>query len=227
MIPTIVLGIVIAIAVIVYLNMHGGGDKNQRTNYLRQLAKFFDSEVMPIPDAENSFRISFRYRERDWIYEDIEVSTGRGVEHVGTFKLLIPTKLKLSFTERSRTQIRSNVKSLEDVATSMWGTDAPQVKLPKPLQDFQTHTNNPGVANKLVNDDKVLKILLAYNNRDTRGHPVMSIHIHEGVISLEFHPNPNLKPSILELQHNVTEAEKYLQELKQIGDALQNLEAEK
>ncbi len=226
MIPTVILSIVILLALIIYFTMNTPMGIKQRTKYLESMAHLFESKLEPVLGAENSYRMNFNYHGNECSYEEIEVQTSKSISHCGFLKVRTPSRLSLSFTERARTQIRSNVQSLEDVAASMWGTSAERVTLPKHLQDFHVYTNNTTIANKFLKDEKVIKIFTAYRNRDSRGHPVMSLEIVEGVISLEFHTPGELTPSIIDLQHNVTAAETYLQELLIIAEALKTAEKE-
>ena len=226
MIPTVILILVILLALIIYFTMNTPIGTKQRTKYLETMAHLFESKLEPVLGADNSYRITFNYRGYECAYEEIEVQTSKAISHCGFLKARVPSRLSLSFTERARTQIRSNVQSLEDVATSMWGTSAEKVSLPKNLQDFHVYTNSATIANKLLKDEKVIKIFTAYRNQDSRGHPVMSLEIVDGVISLEFHAPGELKPSIIDLQHNVTAAETYLQELLVIAEVLKTVEKE-
>lgn len=226
MIPTIILVILIVMACVIYFTMNAPVGKIQRQNYLEAMAHLFEGKVEPVLGAEHSCRITFNYRGQECLYEEVEVETSKGTTHFGYLKIKTPSKLNLSFTERTRTQIRSNAQSLEELAASMWGSTSEQVKLPKSLQDFHVYTNNPVVANKFMSNEKVLKVFNAYKNRDARGHPLMSLQVVEGVIGLEFHPTGELKPALFELQHNVTAAETYLRELIVLAENLKIIEQE-
>ncbi|MCB9771418.1 MAG: hypothetical protein H6754_02575 [Candidatus Omnitrophica bacterium] len=219
-ISVVLLGILIVVAVV-------APTKVRHSDYVNKMAHFFEGQVEPIPDNENSFRVRFNYRGYECIYEHVDLpGLQKGsASQIGYIKLKSPSKLSLSFTERSRTQIRSNAQSLEDVAKSRWGSSQGQVRLPPSLLDFHVYSNNPELANKLLNDAKIVKVFNSYKNRDSRGHPVLSIGIMEGVVALEFHAPGELKPSILELQHNVTAAEVYLREMIVLVDAIKNYDS--
>ncbi len=221
--PLIILTSVIFLGVLVYLLKNISTDKFHRNVYLKNMAHFFEGELSAIAEHENSFRINFKYRGYECLYEDIELAglrPGSG-SHLGYLKLKSSKNLTLSFFERSRTQIRSNAQTLDDITNLRWGTLEGQVRLPQSLSEFHAYTNNPDWANRFFDDPKVLKIFVKYKSRDLRGHPLLSLQISEGVVGLEFHSQGYSKPSILVLEHNVTAAESYLQELIFIAQVLE------
>lgn len=195
----------------------------QRSKYLQAMAHFFEGQLLPIDESENSYRINFKYRGYECLYEDIELSGLRSGSstYLGSLKVKTSSSLSLTFTERSRTQIRSTVQSLDEIANSRWGTIEGQVRLPKVLEEFHAYSNNVPWATEFFNDSKILKLFYSYKNRDSRGHPLMSLQIIDGVVGLEFHSSGDLKPSILVLEHNVTAAESYLQELIAVAQVLE------
>lgn len=226
MLAAIILGIIAVLAVIVYMTINSPSLKSRNESYLQEMSRFWGGECNPIPEAENSFRVTFKFRGYDCSFEEVEVPGLRGPTQIGYLKMNTGGRLTLSFTERSRTQIRSNAKSFEDVANSMWGSTGDQVQLPKDLQEFNAHTNNIALSNTLINHPAVTRIFLSYKQRDSRGHPVMSLQVRDGVIVLEFHPPGEVEPSILTLQQNVTTSESYLKEFLAISEVLKGLEAE-
>ncbi len=215
--------------VMIYLLRHTPTKSIQRSDYLRSMAHFFEGQLSAIPENENSFRIQFKYRGYECFYEDIELAGLRAetTSYLGYLKVKSSANLKLTFSEKVRTQIRSNAQSLDEVANSRWGTLQGQVRLPKELAEFHAYTNNPEWANQFFNDSKMLKVFVKYKNRDSRGHPVLSLQITDGVVALEFHSQGQSKPSLLELEHNVTCAETYLQELISIAKVLEGVDSKR
>ena len=229
MLPFIIIIVLLLVGAIVYIVKHAPTERKKRKDYLQSLAYFFEGQLSLIPEHENSYRVNFFYRGYECLYEDIELPGLRlgTATYSGHLKIKTPSRVSLTFFERARTQILSNSQTLDDVTNARWGKPEGQVQLPKVLTEFHAYTNNPEWANKFFNDQMVLKIFAAYKNRDSRGHPVMSLQIVEGVVDLEFHAPGDLKPSILVLEHNVTAAEPYLQELILIAEALKRTDSEK
>ncbi len=220
----IIISLLLLIGGGIYFIKYGPTDKIRRSDYLQAMAHFFEGQLAPIPEHENSFRIHFKYRGYECVYEDIEFAglSSETTNYLGYLKVKSSQKLKLVFSERSRTQIRSNAQTLEDVSNARWGTLEGQVRLPKELAEFHAYTNNPAWANSFFNNPKILRMFVKYKSRDVRGHPLLSLQIVDGVVGLEFHSQGYSKPSILVLEHNVTAAETYLQELIFVAQSLEN-----
>lgn len=218
-----ILIIVVFAAGIVYLSTTTSPKREPRKHYLGQIAGLFEGALEPLPGSENSFEIRFSYQGQEFRYQDVEIAEFRQVAHRGYLKMKTPSNLTLRFTERPPATIRVEPKSIEDVGTSMWGKSVEQVRLPKALQEFSVYTNNFFNANKLLADDKITKTIVGYKNRDSRGHPLMSMEISDGEVILEFHPTEDLRPSVLDLHHNPTSIEGYLKELSLLAGALKSL----
>ena len=217
------------VAAIVYFARKVLSEKVDTKEYLDKLAHFFEGETTAIPDSDNSRRIAFKYRGYECSYEDMELpALQRGSSlNVAYLKVKAQSNLSVSFTERQRTQIRSNAQTLDEVTNSRWGDHRTRIELPKSLEDFHIYTNDPEKAEKLLKNKKVLRSFEVYRNRDLRGHPLVSLKITDGEVVLEFHSQGGLTPSIMELQHNVTALETYLVELIEIVEVLQTLTGEK
>lgn len=226
--PYIFFGVILIAGFIFYL-MKFSSEKIDRQDFLQKFAHFFEGQVAPISDHEKSFRVNFHYRGHDFIFEDISLPGLKpGFEaRVGYLKIRTPRNMTLLFSERSRTQIRSNVQTLDEITKSRWGTNEGQVRLPRELEDFHAYTNKPEWANRFVNDPRAIRFLTDRKNRDSRGHPVISLQIVDGVVALEFHSEGGLQPSLLTLEQNVTSAEPYLLELIGLADLLISTDAEK
>ncbi len=221
----IFIAFVLLLGVEFYLFRYLPTTRVERSDYLKLMAHFFEGQLLPIADHENSYRIHFKYRGYECLYEDISLPGLRRetTTYLAYLKVKSLSSLSLTFSERLRTQIRSNAQSLDEVANSRWGTLEGQVRLPKDLEEFHAYTNNPDWANSFFNDSKILKMFVKYKSRDARGHPLLSLQIIEGTVGLEFHSQGQSKPSILDLEHNVTAAEAYLKELIAVAVTLENV----
>ncbi|MCK5580698.1 MAG: hypothetical protein KAJ18_05440 [Candidatus Omnitrophica bacterium] len=206
----IVLGILVAI---IFLSRGASDLQSKRKEYLEGIARIFEAELKEIEGAENSFHIEFKYKDVDFVYEDLE---DKGVEdnvvYRGFLKAKLPINLTLSFTEKSRGKIRAKMDTLSDLS-SPWTEEGQHIIVPKVLEKFSVYTNMAQKANDLLADEQVFKELARYQSVDSRGHPVMSWDIRGGVISLRFHFGSGLKPSLMELHGDVGVIEDYVQRL--------------
>ncbi|MFA5261908.1 MAG: hypothetical protein WC450_11835 [Candidatus Omnitrophota bacterium] len=179
--------------------------------YLKAMAKFLGQGKAVQSDEPYPQRIDFMYEGKPFIFEHVEESVSGGKKrHRAFLKAETPLPLTLDFTERSRTSIRVSLDSMLDVANPQTLAHIP---LPKGLSDFVLSTNDRLKAIELLSDEKILKIFESFKNRDSVGHPVMSLEIVEGFVILHFHPPGGLKPSLLNLQLNVSSIEEYIKKI--------------
>ena len=151
-----ILGVVILLA-IVLLNTKVFEPKDKRKKYLQALAGFLEAKLGPIPDRGNSYQIRFSYRGKEFVYEDVEDRLQKSCIYNAYLKVPTASKLKIDFTERPRTTIRANVQTLNDIKTP-WARDAEKVILPPELQEYTVYTNDNLKTNKLLANDKIIKI---------------------------------------------------------------------
>jgi hypothetical protein len=209
---TIILILFIVMAAGIIL-ISGGlfGKKSNRQEYLDRLTKFLDSKMESIEGVEDSFRFKFNYKGKDFTYEDLEDYGFKVKTYKGFLRSKTPYNLSLSFTEKSRTTIRSNPSSLKETVNP-WMQNVDQVILPSNMKEFNAHTNNAALVNKLLANDQVAKVFGSYKNRDSRGHPQMSLEISDGLLSLRFHGQRDLHPNIFDLYSTGT-VEEHLDKL--------------
>lgn len=210
--PLIVLLIVGILVAIILLSRESPQGEGLRKKYLEAMAKFVGSALEKSQLYDNSYQINFRYEGTEFSFEDIEEQAFQNRTYKGFLKAKTPIKLTLRFTEKSRTVTRSDVTALSNFVT-VWAQDKGQVGLPKVLKDFHIYTNNSEMTRKLLEDDRIVKVFAKFKDVDSRGHPVMSLEITEGVVTIKFQPPGNLKPNLLDLQRNVPSLEDYLADL--------------
>jgi hypothetical protein len=140
----LIIGILVVLALAILYLWRVPTSATQRSKYLQSMSHFFEGQLLPIDESENSYRVNFKYRGYECWYEDIELSGLRSgsMTYLGSLKVKTSSSLSLTFTERSRTQIRSTVQSLDEMTNSCWGTTEGQVNLPKVLSEFHAYSNN-------------------------------------------------------------------------------------
>ncbi len=216
----IIAAIIVAILV---LNRMFKGSKDKRQQYLGAIAKFLDGIVLPLEGYDNSYKIDFTYKDIDFSFTDIEDPGFQTPTYRGVLKAKTNSDLTLSFTESSRANFRTEATSIAEVL-SPWTKNADKVRLPKELQDFVAFTNNTSKANILLADDQISKIFLKFKNIDSRGHPVMSLEILEGVLTLKFHPlGSSLHPNLFDLQNSSSAIEVHLEKMLVIINKINQL----
>ncbi len=210
--PVILLMILICVAGIIFLSSDFLSQKDKRKRYLASLIKLLKADVTPIEGMPGSVRLSFVYRQESFTYEDVEDKIADRTLYRGYLRLATPLALTLSFTERLRTNIRSNNPALapEDRSAAGGGT---AIQLPEVLKEFAAYANNEFWANRLFQNEVVGKVFSRYKYRDGRGKPMLSLEIIDGVILLRFSPPGELEPSILNLWNDVARIENYMEDM--------------
>ncbi len=219
MAPLIILLIVGLIVAIGFFSRESPYNENLRKKYLEAMADFLEGRLEKLQRYDNSYKISFFYKEKAFCFEDIEEPGFGRHTYKGYLKAPTPARLTLSFTEQSRSGMRSQISSLSEIAAG-GSQDKGRVDLPKALKEFQVYTNDPENANKLLADAGIVKVFAHFKNMDPRGHPVMSLEIIEGVVTLKFHPAEDLTPNLSGLKSNVSSIEGYLDELIPLIDKI-------
>ena len=189
--------------------------KLSREEFLQELARFVDGVLEPVAEeeGEKSYRIRFKYKHEEFIYEDLEKQGFRDKVYKTYLKLITPSKLTLTFTEKKRsTRIRSDIFIASEVATQYLETKE-RLEVPEHLKDLKIFVNQIGEANKILGNDKISAILKKYKNVDARGYPFLSFGIVDGVAILEFHTTRSYKPNVAALRENVSSIDNYLDQL--------------
>ena len=199
--------------------------KDRRQQYLDAMAKYLDGAVTPLPDYEDSYEIKFTYKGANFAYTDIEDPGFHTPTYRGVLKAPTNDPFTMSFTENPKSKMRADISSISDVLNAWKDMDV--VRLPKELQGFTVFTTNPSRSNALILDEQISKIFLKYKNVDSRGHPVMSLEILEGIVTLKFHPlGASLNPSIFDLQNNPTSISTHLDRMLPIVTKVNQMKAE-
>ena len=128
----IVLLVVGMIVAIIFLSRESPQEGAVRKKFLEAMADFLEGRLEKLERYDNSYKINFEYEGKVFCFEDIEEQAFQRRTHKGFLKAKTPTKLTLSFTEKSRTAIRSNISSLSEF-TTMWTQDRENVGLSKEI----------------------------------------------------------------------------------------------
>ena len=218
--------IAIIIAAIIFFNRMFKGPKDSRQQYLDAIAKLLGGAVVFLEGYDNSYKIDFNYKGINFTYNDIEDPGFQARAYRGVLKAKTNDDLIMSFTESSRANFRSTATSISEVATP-WIKNVDKVRLSKELQDFVAFTNNVSRANVLLADEQIAKIFLKFKNIDSRGHPIMSLEILEGILTLKFHPwGSGLHPNLFDLQNSPSAIEPYLEKMLVIINKINRLKAD-
>ena len=118
----IILGIVILV-VLILLNIKIPNTKDKRKQYLQSLADYLETKLEPMEGQDHSYRLRFVYKNKQFIFEDVEDRLQNSCVYKVFLKAITSSKLKIDFTERPRTTIRANVQSLDDLKAP-WLVDA-------------------------------------------------------------------------------------------------------
>lgn len=215
----LVIAAVFMVGLIFLLNSRFFEQKDKRRRYLESLAELLEAKLEPVPGAENSFQIRFLFKNREFVFEDVEDRLQDTAIYRVSLKAKTASNLKVSFTERPRTTIRANVQSFNDLK-SPWTAGADKVILPVDLQGFMLFSNDTKKAIALFANEAVVKIFLSFMSMAKRGHPAMSLEIVDGIVTLSFHPAGELKPTWVDLQNNPSRIEDYLDPLHVIAQAV-------
>lgn len=215
----VVLVILALVSAIVIVNVVGGEKPDKRKAFLDRFARIVESTFEPIEGYENAFRIRFDFEGKPFVYEDYEEKGLQITSYKGYLRLDTGKKFSLSFGEKKRSSIRADVQSIDEV-TNPWARGSDMVRLPKSLSELRASTNRPDVANEFLADDAVVKQYEKYKNVDSRGYHSLSLEINSGVMSLSFHPKPDMKPSLFKLRRDVASLLEHLKAMQLLDTKL-------
>ena len=190
--------------------------KLTREKFLEELAKFLEGTMEPINDGEDagkSFRILFKFKGEEFVYEDLETQGFKDKVYKTYVKVKTPSKLTLTFTEKKRsTRIRSDIFIASDISTQHINEEA-SLQVPESLKDLKAFASDISEANKLLEDKKIVSVFKKYKNIDTSGYPFLSLGIIDGVVILEFRSAKTDKPNISALREDISSIDNYLEQL--------------
>ncbi len=222
------LGVLISLLLggIILLNIKSPIQHATREEFLQKLAEFLGGTLERIGEEGegNSFRIQFKYKDEECIYEDLEKQGFKDKVYEAYLKIKTPSKLTLTFTEKKRsTKVRSEIFIASDVSAQYMEEHA-QIQAPKHLKDMKIFASDVVEANEIFENKKATAVLKKYRNIDGRGYPFLSIEIIDGVVALEFHSVKTYKPNISRLREDITSIDGYLEKLLIIAHQLKKKE---
>jgi hypothetical protein len=219
MIIWIIFGATVFIA-IVFLISGLNAHTPTREETLQKLAAKWKGKIEPLPEAENSYRMTFVFEGQEFIFEDRECQGFNGKIYRGTLRSHSRINFNMYFVERERTHaVRSDIT----IASNIAAHSGPEVVLPSGFKDFRIITSRPFWAQSLLNNKKVAAIFQEFKNIDQRGSKAFSIKIIEGEVMLEFHPTVEFKPNIPNLRSDPDSFESYILKVDLVINALRKI----
>lgn len=207
----LIIGVVIALIVgIVYLSSDIE-KKDARKKHLDGLVKLLEAEKEEIAGRPNSYALRFNYRSIPFLYEDIEDTIFDKTAYRGFLRVNLPIRFNVVFTEHLKSVFRSDPAALVRNASS-GGTN--QIESPRGFKEFSIFSNRSDIAQKLFEDDAVVRVFAKFKNKDARGKPEMALEVVDGILTLKFFPlGHQSEPTIFDLRNNTTLIEDYLEDM--------------
>lgn len=197
---------------IILLNMKSPAGKRTREQFLQELSKFLEG-ALEHSDDDNVYRIKFRFKGEEFVYEDHEEQGFKDKVYKAYLRVKTPSKLTLTFTEKKRSmRIKSDIFIASEVSTQDV-KEYVQLQVPKFLKDLKVFTNNPDHANEIFDDRKMTAVLKRFKNVDNRGFPFSSLLIVKGEVILEFRSMKACYPNMFNLQADIPSIDDCLERL--------------
>ena len=196
--------------------------KQKRQQFLKRFGGLVGAQPQPLAGHENSYLFRFTFEGREYVFEDIEEPGLGQPTYSGVLKTATPVRLTLTFMEKTRSSIRSNITSVEEI-TDTWGHTKKRIHLPKTLDEFAAFCDDVERGSRLMRQETVVREFAKYKAMDNRGVPVESLEIIDGVVALRYHNRPELKPSLMALYHAPQIIENHLRSLNVVARELENL----
>ena len=220
---TLVVLLVFGVIAVIFLTM-GSDAQARRRHALQSLSKLLGAPLESMVGEENSFRIFFKYQGRECTYEDTEEKGFKGqIFRRGILKVKTAVKLTIGFSERDSATVKENVETFADISNP-WAQNVGRLSVPKALERFNVFTNNNQLVNMLFTDEVALKTFERFKNVDSRGPPVMSLEVFDGVLGLKFHSAGGLNPSLVNFHGNVSSIEEYLSKISVLAEKIEAIE---
>ncbi|MFP4472942.1 MAG: hypothetical protein ACLFPX_03605 [Candidatus Omnitrophota bacterium] len=205
---------------IVYLTATSVGRKDARERHHDEMIAEYGGVKTPIEHRENCYAITFIYRGGTFTFEDIEDFAAGQKVYRGYLRLKTSLHVNLGFTEHMRSEIRSSPASLSG-GHSIHGSD--QVMIPPEFKEYGIYSNNVRLANALLEDEGVVRIMAKYKNRDSRGKPAMTLEIIDGQIIVRFSAVGDLQPGMFDLRHNPSSIDRHLENILVIARRMEKI----
>jgi hypothetical protein len=223
----LIIGVVIAaLLTIVILSLPNRKEGEEgKFDYLQRLAKFLEGTVEKSLNYDYAFVISFTSKGKTLTFEDIE-EEGLGGDKFckGVLRCKTAGDLTLSFTERASSS-RSSSKSVGESFLG-WSAGSGAIILPKELQEFECFTNDAEITRELFKNEETRRVFVRFKNFDHRRHPIMSLEVIEGVVTLTFRPQMDFHPSLSVIQDNPTLMEGFVNSVHYLAGEIDRLRGE-
>ncbi|MCA9408964.1 MAG: hypothetical protein H6755_03045 [Candidatus Omnitrophica bacterium] len=223
------MNILIIIAIVLFIIgiivMVGGAPSKGRTedDFVNSIQKFVKGSKETIGEGKESYQINFIFEGMPFVYEKIEI---KGFKE-GVFNVHLKAKtnsnFNLLFSEKGQGKTVDPNRSILGVNVPEGDGGQGRVTVPKELGNFNIDTNNVGLANRLLQDKKIIQVFMKYINVDSRGYHLLTMNIKDGDVFIEFDTHGIRKPSYHALKGNVSLLEYYIDDLMVVAKKVKML----
>ena len=202
----VVIIISLLLGIIVVMSWQPWAKPKTQGEFLKDLCELVNGKIEPVPDKENAYRIVFVFDNEEFTYEEFEALTFRDKVIKAILKVKTPIDFNLVFVVRkAQTVVISAYQDMPMKADK-------NIALPPALSGFEAKSDQPHLAESLLKEVNVTKILTEYKHVDSHGHLYMPLRIVDGFVSLEFIPQGNMRPSLIALRRDPNSIEHYLEQ---------------
>ncbi len=216
--------ILVFVGGIVFLTNPFGESKETREQFLEKLTKYLEGKQEKIKEREDSYRIFFKYYEKQFLFEDVmEIGFSKQVNN-GYLRNKTNKTLNLHFNPIQRGGIvHSEALIASHLDTSNYQEQI-EIKLPEELKVFHVDTSDPIQAKALIEDPKIANIFAYYKEADVKGQHRMSLKIQNGVIIVSFHSSILRHPSLISLHTNIKMIDTHLEKISELSEAIEKVQ---
>ena len=173
--------------------------KRTRSQYLKILVDLMEGTVGSVDGQTGSYLLTFIYKGQEFHYEDVLVKGINGYSNRAYLRVKSAGHLFLSLHEDSSISKKNSWSNSAVRTLNM--SDLQAGDLYCDLKRMKVMTNDSDQASHLLGQNKIIRILSHFKNRDSRGLESLALRIRDGEVILEFQERAGYRPNLLDL-HN-------------------------